>query len=119
MQIRIARRSACSWPMCCSGRTGLQMPSPKPAPPLDLAPRLAQAWSLLATVLEARHRDSDAMEALRRAVTLRPSYPLPRERLARALVDSNRLDEALEHFTRLAGLGSADPPLPPDKPSTC
>ena len=71
------------------------------------APDVAPFWNSLGDVLLAAGRNSEAIDALKRAVTLLPRYGLALERLERARRAHGELDLALELRSsrlRLAGL---------------
>jgi pilus assembly protein FimV len=82
-----------------------------------VAPRLAQIYAELGLMndalatydavarrLQNRGRDRDAVEIIRRMVSLERSNPLPYLRLAEALCRVSRIDEAVEHFWSAAQL---------------
>ncbi len=60
------------------------------------APETAPFWNTLGDVLLAAGRNSEAIDALRRAITLLPRYGLALERLERARRAHGELDLALE-----------------------
>ena len=80
-------------------------------------PKLAQIYGELGLVndalatydavarrLQDRNRDRDAVEIIRRMVTLDRANPLPYLRLAEALCRVSRIEEAIEHFWSAAQL---------------
>ncbi len=75
-------------------------------------PTDGRAWHYLGNVLAARHRDSEALQAWRRAVQLDKSNPVAERNLALALVQvENNKTEAVAAYERAIALSPGDPHL--------
>ncbi len=74
-----------------------------------LAPRAPDWWYLDGLVLQRLVRHSDAADAFRTASTLAPDLLTARARLAEALFDAGRLDEAAQAYDALSNEPAAAP----------
>jgi tetratricopeptide (TPR) repeat protein len=77
---------------------------------LESSPASADAWRLLGETLRASGRRGEAVEALRRAVTVAAGDAEARSALGIALAETNRVAEALPHLEEAARLRPAHAP---------